>query len=277
MKNLQLKTLIDKDTTLNFPMCYGNWTKEAMLMHVMATLDAIKKHGHFKAYNEAQAAYVEQKEAVKLANASLSLLDKVSKGLAKLRKILKKAKESKAKSKGANGATKVPKDLMRVTFQANLEKAKKNAEDAKGKMTAAASQMFVFYANLLSVEAKYAWNKIVKEQMEGDSYVDLHSVSQTGSRGMSCKLFDKCVLFYLLTMFPINAAEQEKYYIMNELKKPKCINVCQFVCQVEQLNAYIPQMPCFYNSPNANANTKPENVLFMEAELGSHVLRMCPI
>jgi hypothetical protein len=36
-------------------------------------------------------------------------------------------------------------------------------------------------------------------------------------------------------------------------------------------------MPCFYYSPNANASTKPENVPFMEAELGSHVLRMCPI
>jgi hypothetical protein len=36
-------------------------------------------------------------------------------------------------------------------------------------------------------------------------------------------------------------------------------------------------MPCFYYSPNANANTKPEKVLFTEAELGSHVLRICPI
>jgi hypothetical protein len=36
-------------------------------------------------------------------------------------------------------------------------------------------------------------------------------------------------------------------------------------------------MPCFYYSPNANASTKPEKVPFTEAELGSHVLRMCPI
>jgi hypothetical protein len=36
-------------------------------------------------------------------------------------------------------------------------------------------------------------------------------------------------------------------------------------------------MPCFYYSPNANASTKPENVPFTEAELGAHVLRMCPI
>jgi hypothetical protein len=36
-------------------------------------------------------------------------------------------------------------------------------------------------------------------------------------------------------------------------------------------------MPCFYYSPNANASTKPKNVPFTEAELGSHVLHMCPI
>jgi hypothetical protein len=36
-------------------------------------------------------------------------------------------------------------------------------------------------------------------------------------------------------------------------------------------------MPCFYNSPSFNFTTKPENVPFTEAELGSHVLQMCPI
>jgi hypothetical protein len=36
-------------------------------------------------------------------------------------------------------------------------------------------------------------------------------------------------------------------------------------------------MPCFYYSPNANASTKPKNILFTEAELGAHVLCMCPL
>jgi hypothetical protein len=48
MKNLQLKMSIVKDTTLNFPVWYGSGTKEAMLMHVMATLDAIKKHVYLR-------------------------------------------------------------------------------------------------------------------------------------------------------------------------------------------------------------------------------------
>jgi hypothetical protein len=144
-------------------------------------------------------------------------------------------------------------------------------------MTAAASQMFVFYANLLSVKAKYVRDKIVVEQTKGNPYVHLQGVSQLGLRGMSRKSFTGCVLFHLFTVFPINAAEQEEYYNMNVLKKPQHVNVCQFVHQVEQLNAYIAQMPCFYYSPNANASTKPENIPFMEAELGSHVPRICPI
>jgi hypothetical protein len=144
-------------------------------------------------------------------------------------------------------------------------------------MTAAASLMFTFYSNLLSPKSKYAWNKIVVEQMEGNPYVNLQGVSLEGPRGMSCESFADCVMFHLLTAFPINAAEQEKYYISNVLKKPQRINVHQFVRRVEQLNAYFAQMPCFYYSPNVNASTKPENVLFTEAELGAHVLRMCPL
>jgi hypothetical protein len=85
------------------------------------------------------------------------------------------------------------------------------------------------------------------------------------------------MMFHLLTAFLINAAEQEKYYILNVLKKPQRVNVHQFVCCVEQLNTYIAQMPCFYYSPHSNASTKPENVPFTEAELGAHVLHMCSL
>jgi hypothetical protein len=137
--------------------------------------------------------------------------------------------------------------------------------------------MFAFYSNLLSPKSKYMWNKIVIEQTEGNPYVNLQGVSLEGPRGMSCELFNDCMMFHLLTAFSINAAEQEKYYISNVLKKPQRVNVHKFVRRVEQLNAYIAQMPCFFYSPNANASPKPENVPFNKAELGAHVLHMCPI
>jgi hypothetical protein len=119
----------------------------------------------------AQKDYVEHKQVVKLAKASLALLNGSSKWLGKSRKAKTakakakeakaKAKEAKAKAKEAEGAPEVPKDPMKAAFQADLEKAKKAAEDAQGAMTAGASEMFAFYSNLFSPESKYLWNKIV--------------------------------------------------------------------------------------------------------------------
>ncbi len=54
LRNLQIKTSLEKDTTLNFPVWHKNGTKEAFLVHVTVVLDTIKKHGHFKDYEEAK-------------------------------------------------------------------------------------------------------------------------------------------------------------------------------------------------------------------------------
>jgi hypothetical protein len=87
--------------------------------------------------------------------------------------------------------------------------------------------MFQFYANLLFVDAKYIWNKIVQEQTQSDHYMDLQGLSKKGPRGPLHKSFGDCVMLPLLTMFPNNAAEQEKYYLTNVLKKPQRISVHQ--------------------------------------------------
>jgi hypothetical protein len=119
--------------------------------------------------------------------------------------------------------------------------------------------------------------QVFSKQTESDLFVNLQGVSLEGPRGMSCELFNDCIMFHLLTASRINSAEQEKYYITNVLKKPQHINVHQFVRPVEQFNAYIAQMLYFYYSPNANDSAKPKKIPFTEAELGSHVLHMCPI
>jgi hypothetical protein len=80
LRNLQIKTSMEKDTTLNFPVWHKNGTREAFLMHVMGILDAIKKRGHFNNYNTAQKAHDEAKQAVELAKAGLALLDRTSAG-----------------------------------------------------------------------------------------------------------------------------------------------------------------------------------------------------
>jgi hypothetical protein len=105
------------------------------------------------------------------------------------------------------------------------DKASFAKETAKNKHEAAATEMFQFYNNLLSSDAKYSRNKIVWEQTEADLFKDLHGVSRKGPRGLTWESFNYCVMFHLLTVFPNNAAEQEKYYLSNVLKKPQRVGV----------------------------------------------------
>jgi hypothetical protein len=242
-------------------------------------------------YGKAAYAYEKARKESESARAGLALLIEGRELPKKLSKKKAKEAEKEAAAKAAepkdpakapeqgqeDEVTPAQKDDMKASFLSNLEKARLAQRTTMGAMEVAAGQMFSFYSNLLSPKSKYVWNKIVSEQTEGNPYVNLQGDTLEGPRGMSQKLFHKCVMFHLLTAFPINTAEQEKYYISNVLKKPQRVNVRQFVRRVEQLNAYVMQMLCFYYSPHANASTKPENVPFTEAELGVHVLRMCPL
>jgi hypothetical protein len=140
------------------------------------------------------------KKAVELVEADLALLNGTSAGTKKNRKkkALAKAKEAakealakvpdpKSEAKEAEEAAKATKDTVKAGFQVDLENAKQAQEIAKDAMTAAASEMFAFYLNLLSPESKYAWNKIISEQTESDPYFNLQVVFLEGPRGTSCK------------------------------------------------------------------------------------------
>ncbi len=237
MQSLEIKTTIEKGTTLNFLVWQENGTRKAFLMHVTAVLDAIKKRGHLDDNEKAAWAYKKAKKAIESARAGLALLEENGENVKKSSKkktnegkkeALAKAPEPKSAAKEAEVAP-ATNDDMKASFSSDLQKAKQAQRIAKGAMTAVASKMFSFYSNLLSLERKYVWNKIISEQTEGNPYINLQGDTLEGPRGMSRQSFNNCVMFHLLTAFPINAAEQEKYYISNVLKKPQRVNVRQFV------------------------------------------------
>ncbi len=65
-----------------------------------------------------------------------------------------------------------------MSTRPSTNKATFAKETAKNKKKAAATKMFQFYANLLSLDAKYAWNKLIWEQTEADPIKDLQGVSR---------------------------------------------------------------------------------------------------
>jgi hypothetical protein len=179
LRNLEIKTTIEKDTTLNFPVWYKNGTREAFLMHVTAVLDAIKKCGHFLDYKKAEKVHEEAKKAVESARAGLSLLDGTG---AKSRQFCKKkakeaAEKALAKAQDSNSeareareaeeASKVNNNSMKAGFLEDLEKAKQAQSTAKGAMTAAASKMFTFYSTCFLLRASMRGTTLLASRWKG--------------------------------------------------------------------------------------------------------------
>jgi hypothetical protein len=82
---------------------------------------------------------------------------------------------------------------LHTEYQAVYDKASLTNETTKNKHEAAATKMFKFYNNLLSLNAKYLWNKVVREQTEADPFKDCDGVSRKDPRGLSRESFNNCV------------------------------------------------------------------------------------
>jgi hypothetical protein len=149
LKAESLKTQISKGMDLRVSFWHSG-THKAFLMHVGSTLDAIKKRGHFKAHEEANKAYMEQRKLVKQAKATLAELDRTSsKGAGTSKKSSKKHKEAAAMADA-------PESDLQAMYQLDLKKVREATEYAKAKVESAAHDMFQFYANLLSVDGNAA-------------------------------------------------------------------------------------------------------------------------
>jgi hypothetical protein len=133
LRKLEIKTTIEKDTTLDFPVWHKNGTREAFLMHVTAVLDGIKKRGHFQDYKKAEKVHKEAKKAVDSTRAGLSLLNGTGaksrwfckkKAKEATEKALAKAQDSQSEAREAKEASKVNNDSMMAGFLEDLGKAK---------------------------------------------------------------------------------------------------------------------------------------------------------
>jgi len=84
-----------------------------------------------------------------------------------------------------------------------------------------------------------------------------------------------CVIFHLRTVFWSDAAETQRFYISNGLKKPNRVPIRQFMQRIQQLNGYLDLLPCLFYAEYATKLTKVMEP-FNDVDLASHILRMVP-
>jgi hypothetical protein len=205
-----LKTLINEGTELRVPIWHSG-TREAFLIHVGSAREAIKKMGYFKSFEEYSGTFTERCKKIKELRDQLTELKEASETSVETlgqtgtsRKSNKNSKETTVEANEESSTT------LRTANKADLKQALEATEEVMTKRDTAAEDTFQLYADLLSIDARYAWNKIVQEQTNSDPYTELQGLTRKGPRGMLCKSFKDCVMFHLLTMFPNNAAEQER-------------------------------------------------------------------
>jgi len=190
-KEAHLKTLIKEGTELRVPIWHSGMRK-AFLIHVGSARKAIEKKGYFKSFEDHSEDYSEKQEKVK----------ELKKQLEALKEALAAQPQEKASKETAAEAEDDSSATLQAEARAELKQALKAAEKATTLHDKAAADMFQLYANLLSVDTRYAWNKIVQEQTEADSYQDLQGLTRKGprecraclSKTVSCSTFSLCSL-----------------------------------------------------------------------------------
>ena len=140
------------------------------------------------------------------------------------------------------GADELPSGTVSPELEAFRE-AKAQLRDKNLACAEVARKMFVIYKNLLSENAWHKWTTIVESQVDADTWTDLIGTVHTVARSPSYQSFEDCVKFHLLTVFPLDSTEQERYYINVHLKKPTRVLICHFVARILQLNSYLGTLP----------------------------------
>ena len=249
------KIKLPNGTEFNATIWYTG-TPEEFANHVKQAVHACERLGYFKNYQAAKKAHGESKKAHS---------DAVSEYETAVEE--RDTDSNEDANRDAN--------LHIAILEGEVKRQEEKMRQAEETRAVAADAFFSTYANLLSIEARIAWERIVEQQIGTTPWTDLKGKKHTKVQSKTKKSFDDCVTHHLLTYFGSDAADRQKYYINNYLKKPQRVTVRAFFTRVEQLNSYIKLLPGLYNSPMASPATKPVEP-FDEADLACQLLRMCP-
>jgi hypothetical protein len=235
----------------------GIWfsgTAEQFLLHVKQAMHSVKRAGLVDEYYSAREKRINaHKEWDKTVSA-----------------IVKYEKDNKENGpyRNAEAVLKELKEERDALLEAQTE--------AEAERVVLADSIFTQYANLLSVEQRGAWEKIVEQKVDISGWTDLRGRKHTKKRGKTYKHFLECTVFHLQTVFDEDATECQQIYISSQLKKPQRVSVRAFFTRVEQLNNYVKYLPSIYNSPKATESTQLA-VPYTEGQLAVQLLCMCPV
>ena len=101
-----------------------------------------------------------------------------------------------------------------------LEPAKKELVTAEVAETAKVATVYELFRKGLKEDPELQWDRFVEDMHTKDPWVDLKGVKHEGLRRKSSLSLCECIDFHKLTIYSIDAAERQRFYILCNLKKP---------------------------------------------------------
>ncbi len=89
--------------------------------------------------------------------------------------------------------------------------------------------------------------------------------------------FQDCLELHKLTVFSVDAAKRQWFYIQQAVHKPQRATVQQHILQMGVLNDHVRHLPMLKDSPKAVPMTKKGNILFGKADQAALVLASIPM
>ena len=137
--------------------------------------------------------------------------------------------------------------------------------------------MYVSFREVPNNPELVQWDRIVDDMHAKDPWEDLRGVKHIGLRRKSYASLWECINFHKLTVYSVDAAERQRFYMSCNLRKPIKSSIRSHVTRMETLNKYLGLLPTIKNSPQAVASTELGNVPFNETTLASIVLSHLPV
>ena len=107
-----------------------------------------------------------------------------------------------------------------------------------------------------------------------DPWVAVNGVSHKGPHMKTWVSFLDCIELHKLTIFSCDAAELQRYYMQQGVKKPQGVPVrSSFMAQTGLLNDYLAHLPTVKDNPMSVEDTKKGNEPFGEAHLAGITLK----
>jgi hypothetical protein len=101
-----------------------------------------------------------------------------------------------------------------------LEPAKQELVTAEVAESAMVASVYELFRKGLKEDPELQWDRIMEDMHTKDPWEDLRGVKHEGIRRKSYLSLWECIDFHKLTVYSIDAAERQRFYMLCNLKKP---------------------------------------------------------